>query len=184
MVKNWFGKKELSKQEKKQKKATENPIKHPSWVVPVLVTFILIQLILPLRHHLIPGQTDWTGEGQRFAWRMKIFHKEIEVCKFTLYNLDKREFYPITIERYLNSDQLQQMAFDPEMLHRFAQHIGDEAMTVLKYKNVMVKADVKVALNGRPSEFIFSNDLDLYHEEWKKSGHNEWLNPIPEYTEE
>ena len=37
-----------------------------------LAAWILVQILVPLRHFLIPGNVAWTAEGQRFAWHMKL----------------------------------------------------------------------------------------------------------------
>ena len=42
---------------------------------PLVVGFVglwlLVQIVVPLRHFAIPGNVNWTSEGDRFAWRMK-----------------------------------------------------------------------------------------------------------------
>ena len=34
--------------------------------------YLLVQVVLPLRHWLYPGDVAWSEEGHRFAWRMKL----------------------------------------------------------------------------------------------------------------
>jgi len=36
-----------------------------------VATWVLVQLLLPLRHYFIPGNVAWTAEGERWSWRMK-----------------------------------------------------------------------------------------------------------------
>ena len=41
-------------------------------VVSMLGVFLTMQLLVPLRHFLYPGNAGWTNEGCRFSWRMKL----------------------------------------------------------------------------------------------------------------
>ena len=36
-----------------------------------------MQALIPLRHFLIPGNVNWTGEAERFSWRMKAATYEV-----------------------------------------------------------------------------------------------------------
>jgi hypothetical protein len=41
------------------------------WFIPAgLATWMLIQIMLPLRHLTIPGDVHWTLEGSRFSWQV------------------------------------------------------------------------------------------------------------------
>ena len=48
----------------------------PSWtqkaVVSLLSLHFVIQLLVPFRHYLYPGDVHWTGEGSHFAWHMRL----------------------------------------------------------------------------------------------------------------
>jgi len=37
--------------------------------------WIAVQVLVPLRHNLIPGDANWTEEGQNFSWRMMLRSK-------------------------------------------------------------------------------------------------------------
>ena len=45
-------------------------------VLAVLAVYVAVQLLVPLRHLLYPGDVAWTEEGHRFSWRMKLREKE------------------------------------------------------------------------------------------------------------
>jgi vitamin K-dependent gamma-carboxylase len=48
-------------------------------ILTVLALFVGIQIFLPLRHFLIPGNASWTEEGHRFAWHMKLRSKSADI---------------------------------------------------------------------------------------------------------
>jgi Vitamin K-dependent gamma-carboxylase len=41
-------------------------------VVGFIALWIGIQILVPLRYFLYPGNVSWTEEGHRFAWMMKL----------------------------------------------------------------------------------------------------------------
>jgi vitamin K-dependent gamma-carboxylase len=41
------------------------------WVAPFVVCWLVWQAVIPLRHHLIPGDARFTFEGLAFSWRLK-----------------------------------------------------------------------------------------------------------------
>ena len=150
------------------------------WALPVATIYCVIQLILPLRHYFIPGHADWTGEGQRFAWRMKIFHKEVEQLQFAIFDLSKGpQPFEARLGQHLNSEQIAQMANDPEMLLQMGHFLGENARKNLGVSRPVIKVAAKISLNGRPARYVISPDLDLLKLEWNKTGHNEWLEPLP-----
>ncbi|MEM7601036.1 MAG: HTTM domain-containing protein [Verrucomicrobiota bacterium] len=47
--------------------------------------FLLFQLTFPLRHYFIPGDANWTEEGQDFSWRMMLRAKD---ASHVIYHLE------------------------------------------------------------------------------------------------
>ena len=45
-------------------------------VLAFLAVYVAVQLLVPLRHLLYPGDVAWTEEGHRFSWRMRLREKE------------------------------------------------------------------------------------------------------------
>ena len=147
-------------------------------VVFSLCLYVLIQVLMPLRHFLIPGNVDWTGEGQRFAWRMKIQAREIEMCEFAIFDLNKKTIYPLEIGAHIHEVQKFQMIHSPKMILDFAHYLKEYAKEEHQLNNIMVKAKIKVRFNQRKSVEIFSPEIDLTKEKWNSFNHNEWINPL------
>ena len=42
-------------------------------------SYVALQLLLPLRHFLYPGNVSWTEEGHNFSWHMKLRSKQARV---------------------------------------------------------------------------------------------------------
>ncbi len=54
------------------------------WVPALVAVWIVVQCLIPLRHHLIEGRAEWTEIGQRFSWRMMLRSKQSVVLQFDL----------------------------------------------------------------------------------------------------
>jgi vitamin K-dependent gamma-carboxylase len=88
--------------------------------------YLLVQVFMPLRHWLYPGNVHWTEEGHRFAWHMKLRDKEM--VDFRVFAIDpgsgtRERVYP---EDYLTADQFDEMTGRPDMIRQFADHVADE----------------------------------------------------------
>lgn len=58
-----------------------------SWAVPTLIgVWLLVQVIVPLRHFVIPGNVHWTDEGSRFSWHMMLRNKEPGYLEFRVHD--------------------------------------------------------------------------------------------------
>ncbi|MEO0469025.1 MAG: HTTM domain-containing protein [Bacteroidota bacterium] len=145
----------------------------------VLGVYAAFQLLFPFRHWLIPGNVEWTGESQRFSWRMKIQHRATEEMEFQVLNYDTKTIVPVNMDAYqLNRDQKVHMGIHPEMVWQFAQFLEERAKKKLRARKVGVNAKVKVAFNGRPAKYMIDPQTDLAEEDWKLMQHNEWILPL------
>lgn len=143
----------------------------------VLASYVLLQLLVPLRHWCLPGDVTWTEEGHRFSWRMKLRDKS---GKAKLYATD-----PVTGERtkvrlktWLSKRQRKKMATHPDMILQFARFVADEAERQGKPRpKVTVKA--RASVNGGPRGLLIDPEVDLasVQETW---GAEPWILPRPE----
>lgn len=151
-----------------------------------LMLYLAVQILIPFRYALYPGNLFWTEEGFRFSWRVMLMHKEGYA---TFYVVDPKTQRSIQIhnEDYLSPVQTDQMATQPDMILQFAHHIGEIYQdTVLTYgsqsvhlRRPRVEAEVFVSLNGRPHMLYISRKTDLMHETYSLK-HRKWLEPFKE----
>ena len=59
-------------------------VSRPHWMAVGVLTWIVVQAIVPLRHLAIPGDANWTDEGHYFAWRMMLRYKSAQNLDFEL----------------------------------------------------------------------------------------------------
>jgi vitamin K-dependent gamma-carboxylase len=141
-----------------------------------LGVYLAIQLFMPLRHWLYPGNVSWTEEGHRFAWHMKLRDKEGEARFFALDPPGRRsEVDPF---EYLTEWQYDEMASRPDMIVQFARHVGRDAGERFGVRDVKVTANVRAALNGREFQRLIDPDADLTKVELSPFTTADYIEPL------
>lgn len=132
-------------------------------VVGLLATYLVVQLLFPLRHFLYPGNVSWTEEGHNFAWHMKLRTKGGEAV-FTVTDPRSGQTWTIKPVDYLESHQVTKMSTKPDLLVLFAHHLAEEKRRE-GYDDVEVRARVMVSLNGREPQLLIDPNVDLAKEQ-------------------
>lgn len=121
----------------------------------LVAAFLGVQLLLPLRHWLYPGDVNWTEEGGRFAWRVMLVEKTGQATFFVrdLATGGETLIFP---GDYLTDLQEKQMSFQPDMIAQFARFLAEQHGDA-----VSVRAEVYVSWNGRAGRLLIDPDYDL-----------------------
>ncbi len=144
--------------------ATSCPSLLPSQklVAGLLAAYLAVQLLLPLRHYLYPGNVSWTEEGHNFAWHMKLRTKAGEAV-FTITHPRSGQTWTIKPEDYLESHQVMKMTTKPDLILLFGHYLAEEKRRE-GYDEVEVRARVMVSLNGRQPQLLIDPNVDLAKE--------------------
>lgn len=144
-----------------------------------MACFWAFQLLFPFRHFVFAGNTDWTMEGQRFSWRMKVQHREIEQVEFSILDHQTKTIYPVELGGYnMHEDQMRLLAQDPACIQQFAKYLHDFQAPRLNSFKVEVKAKVKVSFNGREAQWVVDPATDLAQLRRSPWRHSEWILPL------
>jgi hypothetical protein len=128
-------------------------------VAPLLVIFFAVQIVLPLRHWLYPGNVLWTEEGFRFAWHVMVVEKTGHVT-YWAEDIERGITFPLYPSDYLTYQQEKQMSFQPDMILQFA-HYLKARLQQQGIENVAIRAEAFVSLNGRRSQLLIDPTVDL-----------------------
>jgi len=133
-------------------------------LIGVLGLWMALQALIPLRSALYPSEVRWAGEGHRFSWRMRMYHRE---ARGTLEVVDARggARWRADPAQFLTMRQARTMSTRPDMILQFAHYLERE-WARRGYPEVRVYADVEMSLNGRPYQTLIRPDVDLAREEW------------------
>jgi len=131
-------------------------------VAGLLAAYLAVQLFLPLRHYLYPGNVSWTEEGHNFAWHMKLRTKVGEAI-FTVTHPRSGQAWIVKPQDYLKSHQVMKMTTKPDLIVHFAHYLAEEKRRE-GYEDVEVRARVMVSLNGHEPQLLIDPDVNLAQE--------------------
>ncbi len=138
----------------------------------LLGSFLVIQLLLPWRYLLYPGNLFWTEEGYRFSWRVMLMEKTA-YAQFKVKNGQTQEQFYINNRDFLSSFQEKQMSMQPDMILEYAHYLGDH-FSGQGHQNVEVYVDSYASLNGRINQPFIDPDVDLYQKQ-ESFLHKDWI---------
>lgn len=157
----------------------------------LLVLFVAIQLLLPLRPHVFSGNPSWHEAGHYFAWRMLLRQKMGAPPEFkTAYVKDGKKYQsriPLFSDRLKTVQEknmfwsthwhLRKMNKHPDMIWQFCD-MYVQAMRKMGYKEIEVHAFVPVSLNGRPMQYLVDPNVNLAAVPRPSFGPPDWVLPL------
>jgi vitamin K-dependent gamma-carboxylase len=138
-----------------------------------LALHVAIQLLVPLRHHLYPGDLLWNEDGMRFAWQVMVREKHGAVTFIVRFPDGRRLEVPP--RRYLTARQEREMAGQPDLILQLAHHLA--ARYRAAGHDVAVHAETHVSLNGRRPAPMIDPEVDLARV--RDLGPRSWVLPAP-----
>ena len=126
------------------------------WIIGIV---LVIQLTVPFRYLLYPGELFWTEEGYRFSWRVMLAEK-VGYTQFKLIQHDSKKAIYINNRDFLTAFQEKQMSFQADMILEYAHFLG-EHFRKEGYKNFGIYTEAYVALNGRKSQAYINPETNL-----------------------
>ncbi len=127
--------------------------------VMMALVHVLIQLLLPIRPAIYPGDSNWNERGHRFAWRMMLRNKEA-LTHFLVVDKNSDDFLFVPSTTVLTGNQSQRADHHPELIRQTAIAISHEAAKLGVPEN-RVYALALVSLNGRRPTPIVDPTVDL-----------------------
>jgi vitamin K-dependent gamma-carboxylase len=140
-----------------------------------LALYLVVQLTVPLRYLLYPGNVNWHEQGFRFAWRVMLVEKAGQVEFTVLTGEDDRRFVVYPRQR-LTPLQYKMMSTQPDMIQQFARSLR-ESFVAKGYDRVRVYADAWVSMNGHPRQRLIDPRVDLAGAPWSLAP-SPWILPL------
>ena len=128
-------------------------------LVVALTLFVFVQVALPLRHYLYPGNVRWNEEGYRFAWRVMLTEK-VGFVQYRVKDTTAGQSWLVSPHEYLTPLQAERMAIQPDMILQTAHFIARDYVR-RGHTDVAINADAFVSYNGRPNVRLIDPDVDL-----------------------
>ncbi len=137
----------------------EQPPRNSRFILAALGLYAAVQILVPLRSLLRPGNVLWTENGIRFSWKVMVAEKT-GLAEFTVTDRETGRAKTVNPAAELTPEQVRYMAIDPWMILAYARHAGAREAAATGHP-VSVTVDSWAALNGRPAGRFVRPDVDL-----------------------
>lgn len=127
--------------------------------VLLVAMWLVVQVVVPLRHLAYPGDVRWTEEGYRWSWRVLLTEKE-GTATFRVTDPSTGRTHTVYPSDELAPFQERAMSTRPDLLRQYAHHLADEAAAGGATRPE-VRVDAWVAIAGRPRARLIDPDVDL-----------------------
>ncbi|WP_340103935.1 HTTM domain-containing protein [Rhodohalobacter sp. 8-1] len=141
----------------------------------VIALFFVVQLLVPFRYMLYPGELFWTEEGYRFSWRVMLMEKT-GYANFKVVDPATGQQFYVDNNEFLTRFQEKQMSFQPDFILEYA-HFLEQHYKEQGIDNPEIYVDSYVALNGRGSQLYVNPEIDLTTIE-QSNYRQTWLMPF------
>jgi hypothetical protein len=152
---------------------------YKKWVLLGWGIFLVIQLILPIRHHFFKDDVLWTEEGHRMSWRMML-RSRTGTITYKVVDKATGKALPLNLVEHLSTKQLNRIAAYPDFVWQFAQYLKRQYETL--GHDVAIYANASLSINGRPMQPFIDPAVDLANEPWRHLEHHDWILPSPLQT--
>lgn len=123
-----------------------------------LAVYVALQLLLPLRMHLYGGNVLWHEQGMRFAWKVMVRKKHAAVTYHLEDRATGRRWYARPRD-LLDARQEREFGTQPDLVLQLAHHLRDRERR--EGRDVRVRAEAWVSLNGRAPALLIDPEVDL-----------------------
>ena len=142
----------------------------------LILLYLIVQLLLPLRHAYFGGNLFWHEQGYRFSWRVMLMEKNgytSFIVRDPVENVQKEADQSL----YLTPFQQQQLRSQPDMMIQFGRFLGDQFKKEKGY-NPEVYVKSRISLNARRSKQFTDDNYDIYGN--KHPMRDGWIIPFKE----
>jgi hypothetical protein len=144
-------------------------------ILAILGIYFVLQLLLPFRYLLYPGNLFWTEEGYRFSWRVMLMEKG-GTAFFYVKDPASGRTDEVVNRHHLTALQEKMMETQPDMILQYAHYLSD----VYKKKGIkdpVVTVQSYVTLNGSGSRLFIDSTIDLSKQK-EGFANNSWVRPF------
>lgn len=152
---------------------TVYPVNKP--MMYLVIVYLIVQMALPLRHWLIPGDVLCTEEGHRMAWRMMLRVKSGSLT-YILKNSEGRIIKNINPWDHFTRFQIGGVRTKPDMVWAGAQYLHKKYTEELGIDSLQIYAKGFVNINKNREKYeLIDSEVDLSRVKWNTFSHNDWI---------
>ena len=141
-----------------------------------LAAYVLIQVLLPLRPWIYPGNPSWTEYGHRFSWRMMLRAKS-GTLQYHVRDRATGEQWSVDPAQFVERWQHRDMLGKPDMILEFAHDLAEHYRRA-GHEDLEIRAEALISLNGRAAHPLVDSRVDLLTERRGLPPYS-WVRPLP-----
>jgi vitamin K-dependent gamma-carboxylase len=157
---------------------TTRPAGPPLALLPLaaVALWLALQIVVPLRSLAFPTEVRWSGDGHRFAWRMRLYDRDA-YGEFVVQDPATGAIWTVDPSDYLTRRQTTAMLTRSDMILQFAHHL-ESVWREAGHRDVAVYAHVQKSLNGRANQPYVDPAVDLTTVRLSVFGPDSWVLPL------
>ena len=144
----------------------------------LVAAFVAVQVMMPLRHFVIPGNANWTEEGHNYAWHMKLRDKSSVEASMHVRDPVTGAETVIDPRGYLEDHQVTPALTRPDLLAQLAQYVEADRRGA-DGRDLEVRMRVVVKLNDREPGLLVDPNVDLTTVGRPVMPGAGWILPVP-----
>jgi len=141
-----------------------------------LCVWLFLQIAIPLRFATFSSEVRWSGDGHRFAWRMRMYAREAQ-GHFEVRDKVSGQLWRVDPYDHLTKRQAATMLTRSDMILQFAHHLRDKWRDG-GVADVAVHAHIQKSLNGRPFQAFVRPEADLASVELNLYAPDPWVTTL------
>jgi len=145
-------------------------------VMAFMGVWLGVQVLLPLRHWLYPGNVSWTEEGHILSWHMKLREKDGDLRSIIVEDPRTGARIEHDPEEILTRRQYRKMTTRPRLVYHYVQWLADRYQKEWGVRP-HIYVDLWASLNGRRYQPLIDSTVDLAAARWVEGG-NGWIVPL------
>ncbi len=146
-----------------------------------LALHFTVQILIPWRFLLYPGELFWNEEGYRFSWRVMLMEKAGKAF-FKVRDPRTGGEEEVSVSDHLTAFQEKMMSTQADMILEFAHYLEDHYRKERGVEDPVVTVDAFCTLNGSGSLRFIDPEVDLSEKE-RGLQHKDWVIPFEEAKE-
>jgi vitamin K-dependent gamma-carboxylase len=157
-------------------KPIKSNTKYHNWIL--FWIYLIIQILIPMKHFLYEGNPVWNGKGHFFSWRMRLSELDNNFYFIVINPLTNQriEINPDSPHPYLTKKQYAFLSMAPDLVVKTAKYIAQDFYNKSGiYPQVYLGGGL--SLNGRPLEPYANLSMDLAKEEYHYFTSYPWILP-------
>lgn len=128
-------------------------------IVGLVVAWLVVQALVPFRHHFYPGDVAWNEDGHLCSWRMKLRSKKGSV-KYRVVDKATGRSWIVDPASDLSKRQARKIRGKPELIRQYA-HVLVKRYREEEGREVEVYAEAFASLNYRKAQRFIDPKVDL-----------------------